>query len=489
MVGSATLTTVASRDTSADPSTVRDQHRAPGTAVEAETLLRVGDDASPAPIAAPRRAVTPPAYVRPMSLSAQFVPYGRPGAVRLQALLAELPRRRCPGPGHGRGPPVVGRALALRRSSRRAPCRPRRAPQGWPTCASPRSTTSPRSSAGRCCRPGGAPPSPPQPSRPPPGPRCAPNRACWRRSPSTPPPKRPSPTAGRRLPRGHPGRPPHPGRARPAPGRRRPPHGRCRLSPGRQLRRRDAAAAAVEALGRDGTLLAGTGPVVVHLPSGLLPHHLALLRALGAVNTVVVQVGVTGDTSVDAEAHDLVRDLGATCTGIELRAAPAPPPPSPRPTPTPRSSRPCATSAARVAAGTPLDRIASPTARPRPTPPCCASAAPPRGCPSSGPPRAPSRQTLAGRAAPGRGRPARLGVAPRRRRGLVGHGPAAAPGSRGRRRRGRPAVAPGRRHRGRERWLSGLAALADELDRRREELPFDEGRGGRGTRPAGGPRP
>ncbi len=170
----------------------------------------------------------------------------------------------------------------------------------------------------------------------------------------------------------------------------------CRLAGSYDAR--DAATAAVEALGRDASLVAGTGPVVVHLPSGLPPHHLALIRALGAVATVVVQVGLTGDPSVDAEAHDLVRDLGATCTGIALLAAPGATAAVAAPDADTEVLAALRDVAARVAAGTPLDRIAIAYGPASPYAALlherCAAA----GLPVVGPATRTLAQTLAGRA-------------------------------------------------------------------------------------------
>lgn len=249
----------------------------------------------------------------------------------------------------------------------------------------------------------------------------------------------------------------------------------CRLAGSYDAR--DAATAAVEALGRDASLVAGAGPFVVHLPVGLPPHHLALLRALGAVTTVVVQVGVTGDPSVDAEAHDLVRDLGATCTGIELLAAPGATAAVAAPDADTEVLAALRDVAARVAAGTPLDRIAIAYGPASPYAALlherCAAA----GLPVVGPATRTLAQTLAGRALLGAldlhtsawrrdDVVAWLATAPLQHRGHVVDAVEADRLSR------RAGVT-----RGRERWLSGLAALADELDRRRGELPFDEGRG------------
>ena len=261
----------------------------------------------------------------------------------------------------------------------------------------------------------------------------------------------------------------------------------CRLAGSYDTR--DAATAAVEALGRDASLVAGTGPVVVHLPAGLPPHHLTLLRALGAVTTVVVQVGVTGDPSVDAEAHDLVRDLGATCTGIELLAAPGATAAVAAPDADTEVLAALRDVAARVAAGTPLDRIAIAYGPASPYAVLlherCAAA----GLPVVGPATRTLAQTLAGRALLGALDLHASAWRARRRRGLVGHGPAPAPGSRGRRRRGRPAVAPGRRHA----WPRALAERPGRVGRRARPPPrgaaVRRGPGRRGPRPTGGPRP
>ena len=376
----------------------RDQNRAPGTGVEAEALLRVGDGASPAPIAAPRRAVTPPAYVRPMSLSAQFVPYGRPGAVRLQALLVELRGADPLAPATV----VVPRSwvgLSLRRqlvsgtvsatpgaaglANVRFPTLDHLAEElGGPVLQTrgrtPLTSTAVSAAARAALRA--------QPGVLAPVAEHAATEAAvadsWRAlRDATPADLHALGGRGRRQ----------------ADVVRLTADVGCRLAGSYDAR--DAATAAVEALGRDASLVAGTGPIVVHLPAGLPPHHLALLRALGD--------GHHGGGPGGRHRRPVGRRRGPrprrATSGPPAPASscsprPAPPPPSPLPMPTPRSSRPCATSRRRVAAGTPLDRIAIAYGPASPYAALlherCAAA----GLPVVGPATRTLAQTLAGRA-------------------------------------------------------------------------------------------
>ena len=240
---------------------------------------------------------------------------------------------------------------------------------------------------------------------------------------------------------------------------------------------RAAASAAAEALVRDASLAAGTGPVVVHLPAALPPHHLALVTALGEATTVVVQIGVTGDAVADAEALALAHTLGGAATGV------------------PELTPPCVTAAvsapdadtevlhalrdvaARLAGGTSIDRIAIAYGPASPYAALlhdrCAAA----GLPVVGPPTRTLAQTIPGRALLGT---LELHSSAWPRDEVIGWLAAAPLVHEGRAVDAVEADRLSRRAgitRGRERWLTSLAALADELDRRREALPFDEGRG------------
>ena len=476
MVGSATFTTVASRDTSADPSTVATSTVRPAPL----SRLRPCSCASvmpPVQHRSPRRAAcchTPCVCSPHVPVSPSSCPTDVPGAVRLQALLAELrgadplapatvggPRswvrlslRRqlasgavsatpgCGGLANVRFPTLDHLAEEARRAGAAGPGR------------TPLTTTACSAAARAAARPTG---------RAGAGRRARRHRGGRRRQLARPA-------------RGHPRRPPHlAGR-----GRRQADVVRLTAEVGCRLADHYDARATPARGGRRGPRPrrhAGRrhgprrGPPAIGLPAAPprpppgpgCGHH-----GGGPGGRHRRPVGRRRGPRPRARP-------GATCTGIELLAVPG--------------------ATAAVAAPDADTEVRGPArrrgacrrhpARPhrprlRPASPYaallherCAAA----GCPSSGPPRRTLAQTLAA-GPPRRARPARLGVAPRRRRGLVGHRPLqhqglvrsmpsrptgcrAAPAS-------RAAASAG---------SSGLAALADELDRRREELPFDEGRG------------
>lgn len=121
---------------------------------------------------------------------------------------------------------------------------------------------------------------------------------------------------------------------------------------------RDLVDAAVARLRSEPAAAAALGPVVLHLPERLGPHHERLVRTLAGATTVAALLGLTGDERADADTVALAE---------RLAGAPVPAVPVEAPVGTAVISAPGADTevlavlrdvAARVAAGTPLERMA-----------------------------------------------------------------------------------------------------------------------------------